>query len=163
MMQLNDNNSLFSGIKVLNARPNSSLTFLGDAQNSNSSGDTLCMYSWASVPGYSAFGQYTAVNNAALNPFVYTGFRPAFLLIKSKSNHNWLIQDTTRSPFNPANLDLYPDRTVSENVRNKIDFLCNGFRLRESFAESGSNHTYIYAAFAENPFGGENVSPANAR
>jgi hypothetical protein len=135
------------------------------ATATNNDGVPLVAYNFAPVPGYSAFGSYTAVNNGDKNPFVYLGFRPAFLLIKAtNSNYSWLIQDSTRNPANPANLDLYSNTTAGENsARNQIDFLSNGFKLRSSYAESGSNNTYVYAAFAENPAGGLNVSPANAR
>ena len=71
-----------------------------------------------------------------------------------------MINDTERSPYNVANQILYPDLTNSEGLTGDIDFLSNGFKLRTNQWNIG---TFMYAAFAENPFGGSNVSPANAR
>ena len=122
-------------------------------------------YCWAPVPGYSAFGSYTANGNAN-GPFVYTGFRPAFIMLKCSTNaFDWQIYDSTRSPNNPATLTLRPNQTAAEVTSgNDLDILSNGFKPRDNGSiNNNSGSTYVYACFAENPFGGENVSPANAR
>ena len=120
-------------------------------------------YVWQSIPGYSAFGSYTGNNNAD-GPFIYTGFRPAFVLRKATTGSlNWLIHDSTRSLNNPANTQLQPNTTLYEGAGNDVDILSNGFKLRSTNADGGSAGTYIYACFAENPFGGSNVVPAIAR
>jgi hypothetical protein len=124
-------------------------------------------YVWQSVPGYSAFGSYTG-NNSDDGPFIYTGMRSAFVMIKrTDANGNWYVWDSTRDINNPCYHHLIPDATNPENTNsghgNQIDILSNGFKLRRNGGNTNAAGTYIYAAFAENPFGGENVPPATAR
>ena len=120
-------------------------------------------YSWTAIPGYSAFGSYTG-NGSADGPFVYLGFRPAFVLIKSSNTtYQWMIVDSTRNVTNPVNSYLFPNLTNAEQTASTfdLDFVSNGFKLRSSTAtdNNASGITYIYAAFAENPF----QSPVTAR
>ena len=113
-------------------------------------------YCWAPVAGYSAFGSYTG-NGSTDGPFIYTGFRPAFVLTKrSDSTGNWYLWDNKRiiSANGDAGL-LYPDSSLAESDYDAsgIDLLSNGFKLRNTdSSENASGGTYIYAAFAENPF-----------
>jgi hypothetical protein len=123
----------------------------------NNSGDTFVAYCFAEVSGYSKFGSYTG-NSSADGPFVYCGFKPAFLMIKASSlaGESWYIVDSTRSPYNAAILYLVPNTIVAEaspGAAQFFDFLSNGFKLRVngSFSNS-SGETYIYMAFASNPF-----------
>jgi hypothetical protein len=106
-------------------------------------------------------------NGSADGPFVYTGFRPAFVLIKRKDNSfggEWSIFDTARNTTNPADLLLSPTTTGDERTGQAVDFLSNGFKIRKAGDWYNQlNGQYIYAAFAENPFGGENTPPATAR
>ena len=99
--------------------------------------------------------------------FVYTGFKPAFVLTKaSSSTGQWIIHDTARDPFNQANRLLYPSLSNAEenNISDQIDILSNGFKIRATgSAINGSGVTYIYMAFAENPLVGTNNIPATAR
>ena len=142
------------------------------AENMNCDGQTHLAHVWTPVPGYSAFGTYTGNGNAD-GPFIYTGFRPAFVLLKNNTGANpWSIYDSSRNLYNPVSNKLYPSGTGSENnapngadpSSNLIDFLSNGFKFRTNSGNTNFNTaSYIYAAFAENPFGGSNVSPANAR
>ena len=131
------------------------------------------MYLWHSVPGYSAFGSYNGGGSGSNpnydGPFVYLGFRPAWLLIK-RSNAGgdpWVLLDSSRDKHNFAFRALHSDSTngeVSSGDQYAIDFLSNGFKIRSSNAAiNNSSGTYVYAAFAENPFGGENAPPATAR
>jgi len=116
-------------------------------------------YSFTSVAGYSAFGSYPT-NGSADGPFVYTGFRPRWALLKESSSNGelWVIYDTERNPFNVMGKQLYPalnaaeaDATASTHAR--IDFLSNGFKIRGSHSSINTNgETVIYAAFAEHPF-----------
>ena len=116
---------------------------------------TMVAYCWTPIAGYSAFGSYTG-NGSADGPFVYTGFRPKYLLIKSSSSaQSWEIRDSTREPYNDGDRTvLWADLSNAEVVDAfPIDFLSNGFKARS--AGSGTNSsgvTYIYMAFAENPF-----------
>jgi hypothetical protein len=115
--------------------------------------DTCVAYCWAPVAGYSAFGKYTG-NGSADGPFIYTGFRPRWLMIKSSSGaFNWFIEDSSRNTTNVTGLDLSPNLSDAEaNNSPTFDFLSNGFKLRNTYtSQNGSGSTYIYAAFAENP------------
>ena len=132
---------------------------------SNASGSTYVAYCFAEVEGYSKFGSYTGNSNAD-GPFVYCGFRPAFVLIKSKtSGENWHIKDSSRGSYNPMAATLFANLSNSEsNLTNSIDFLSNGFKIRSnSWSGENSSNTFIFAAFAEHPFGGSGISPATAR
>ena len=122
-------------------------------------------YCFRSITGFSQAGQYTG-NGASNGTFVYTGFAPSFIMIKNTdlSAENWLIHDNARRTFNPNNTFLYPNLDVVEAVNNSypIDFLSNGFKLRNSNDQwNGSGHPYIYLAFGQSMVGSNNV-PANA-
>jgi hypothetical protein len=114
-------------------------------------------YCWAPVAGYSAFGSY-ASNNSTDGPFIYTGFRPKFIMIKitSGGTGNWEIFDTSRNTFNRMDLLLLPsDASTESNSYGSyyIDAVSNGFKIRGNGAGfNGSGETLIYAAFAEAPF-----------
>jgi len=124
---------------------------------------TYVAYCWAEVPGYSSFGSYSG-NDSANGPFVYCGFKPAWVLVKRiDSAASWALVDNTRSAYNVVDNVLFPDFSDAESTSDTaIDLLSNGFKLR-SAQRNFSGATYIYAAFAEHPFGGSNVSPATAR
>jgi hypothetical protein len=127
--------------------PSSTLITLGDTVGINQSGQTYVAYCFAPVSGYSSFGSYVGGSN----PFVYLGFRPRFILFKATSAGNWDIYDSSRTPYNEANLTLSPNLSGAEYNAGAfgIDLLSNGFKL-----DGGQNAstTYIYAALAENPF-----------
>jgi len=119
------------------------------------------------VEGYSSFGNYVG-NNSADGPFLYTGFKPAFLMIKSTGVQDWRIYDNVRSPYNVMANRLWPNLTNVEGTSadGVLDFLSNGFKFRDNSAgtnNGGSSVTYLYMAFAENPFGGSGVAQAKAR
>jgi hypothetical protein len=121
----------------------------------NGNGNNLIAYCFAEVEGYSSFGKYTG-NGSTDGPFVYTGFRPAFILWKRiNTTSNWVIWDTSRSTYNPVNDALFPDGNFDESTgaAYDIDLLSNGFKLRTSNGTlNGSGDTDIYMALAENPF-----------
>jgi len=113
-------------------------------------------YCFAEIEGFSKFGSYTG-NGSNDGPFVYTGFRPAFVLIKrtDASGLSWYIKDTERNLYNVADLQLYANLTDAEATSSAAsnDMLSNGFKLRgTSGGVNASGGTYIYACFAENPF-----------
>lgn len=113
----------------------------------------LVAYLFAEVPGFSKFGRYTG-NGSMDGPFVHTGFRPAFLMVKRvDSTENWIIKDGLRLGHNPRNDSLYPNLTSGEFNDSQVDLLANGFKWRNINAGGNvSGGTYIYAAFAEAPF-----------
>jgi hypothetical protein len=121
----------------------------------NESGTDYIAYCFADVEGYSRFGSYTG-NGSTDGSFVYTGFRPAFLMVKvtNISGENWHMFDSTRAPYNVVVPRLIADGSTAENNNdNIIDFTSNGFKWRDSNpGYNGNNNTYIYMVFAENPF-----------
>jgi hypothetical protein len=131
-----------------------SQTYTFDAQI-NGNTNNLVAYCFAAVDGYSAFGKYTG-NGSTDGPFIYTGFRPRFILIKNATAvNNWGIIDTSRDTYNGAYQRQHPNLTVVDNTGAGIviDVLSNGFKCRNSDAlENQSGQTMIYAAFAEHPF-----------
>jgi hypothetical protein len=118
---------------------------------------TYVAYCFAQIAGFSAFGSYTG-NGSADGPFVYLGFRPKYVLIKcsSAATYNWNIYDSSRDLYNTTDDILQANTSATEftnDTSNPLDFLANGFKIRGSnAANNGSGATFIYAAFAENPF-----------
>jgi len=111
-------------------------------------------YCWAPVAGYSAFGTYTG-NNASDGPFVYTGFRPRFVMIKrTNTTGNWNITDTSRNPYNNTTVALRPNSTATESTVGTVYVqpLSNGFKITNNNTDTNGTGTYIYACWAEAPF-----------
>jgi hypothetical protein len=135
-----------------NTAPTSSVFTMGTYETN--SGSPFIAYCFAPIAGYSAFGSYTG-NGSTDGPFVYTGFRPRFLLTRrSDAVESWRIGDSSRSPYNAVQLELFANlANAEENNSNPIDYLSNGFKIRtSSSSHNASGGTYIYAAFAESPF-----------
>jgi len=112
-------------------------------------------YCWSTVEGYSKFSEYRGDGQNNNGPFVYTGFRPRWILIRSTAGgQDWLLFDTTRDPDNDSSiLKITPNETNGEVPHsNWIEILSNGFKLKTNAASINENGTkYIYSAFAENP------------
>jgi hypothetical protein len=147
----------------------SSTTFgIGSDTDWNASGESIIAYCFAEKKGFSKFGSYTGNGNAD-GTFVYTGFRPAFVIIKCTSTTtNWLMRDNKRDPFNESTTPLAPNLNARESAFspsfNEVDILSNGFKLRDSYVDQNqSGSTYIYMAFAENPFVTSTGIPTCAR
>jgi hypothetical protein len=123
----------------------------GSYDSTNVSGENYIAYCWHSVDGYSKVGSYSGNANAD-GTFVYTGFKPMWVMVKrTTSNHDWDIYDTKRSTFNPMDDRLRANDSVAEGDGGDIDFTSNGFKLRQTGNGNGSG-TYIYICFAETPF-----------
>jgi len=134
--------------------PTSSVFSLGTIVSSNRSGNDYVSYCFADVEGYSKFGSYTG-NGLPNGTFVYTGFRPAFVLVKNADVANsWRLWDNARPGYNLTNLYLSPDTFGGEGAINiDVDLISNGFKIRNTNSSiNGSGNNIIYAAFAENPF-----------
>jgi hypothetical protein len=145
--------------------PTSSVFSIGTDTALNRDGGTYVAYCWHGVDGYSKFGKYTGSSNAN-GTFVYTGFKPSFVLIKSTSTQYWMIQDSARWKFNPTDKPLFPANPDGESDlgAQNMDLLSNGFKCRStSDTQNDSSHTYIYMAFAEHPFVGDGTNPVTAR
>jgi len=135
-----------------NTSPTSTVFSIGTSVDVNASTNTYVAYCFAPIAGYSAFGSYTGNANAD-GPFVFTGFRPRFVMLKrTDSTADWLIIDSARNTYNAAGTFLYPNLSNAEDVTDRIDFVSNGFKLRTTAGPNNSGSTWIYAAFAEAPF-----------
>ena len=115
-------------------------------------------YVFAEIEGYSKIGSF--IGNASANgTFVYTGFRPAFVMFKNASDtRNWGLIDTARSTYNKTLSTLEPNLTNAPNTSDNFDFYSNGFRpVSTDPGGNGSGNTIVYVAFAENPFKNSNA------
>ena len=141
---------------------------LGSAGDTNGNGATFIAYCFANVEGYQKIGSYTANGSNFDNTFVYTGFKPAFIIIKRKDGGGgtaqWLMMDSKRIGYNQSNYRLYPNLNNLEITTDYIDFLSNGFKIRDNGNDFGaSGGQYIYLAVAEAPLVGSNNVPCTAR
>ena len=138
-----------------NTTPTSSVFSIGATTATNENGGTYVAYCFAEIPGYSAFGSYTG-NASADGPFIYLGFRPRFIMIKNATTagYGWVMEDTSRDPYNTQGIYLLANTSGTEGTTIYIDYLSNGFKVRTGTqpAINNSGDTFIYAAFAENPF-----------
>jgi hypothetical protein len=160
-LRLNSTDSYGSagGVAWQSTAPTSSVVSIGSSNQLNVNNSTNIAYCFAPVEGYSAMGSYTGNGNAAIKPFIYLGFRPAFILIKASniSGKSWIICDYVRDGYNSNNADLAPDSVGGENnvvgAANSLDIFSNGFQLiSDNSRLNQSGATYIYYAVAENPF-----------
>ena len=156
---LNSTAAKATSSNIWDVAPTSTVFTVGNPQNGWAAGNAgsklYVFYCFSAISGYSDFGIYTG-NGSANGPFVYTGFRPRYVFVKSTSAvGNWVLHDTAREPYNLATTALYPNLSNAEttNANQAIDILSNGFKLRGTSGDVNTNGaTYIYAAFAENPF-----------
>ncbi len=156
---LNTTNAAIDNTTYYNdTEPTSTVFTLGGSNESNgTNGDTYIGYFFSEVAGYSKFGKYTG-NGSTDGTFVFTGFRPAFILWKpsTQAATNWVMVDNKRDTFNVVDAYLLAD--VGNNVSGAegdldlVDFLSNGFKLRQVSGNNESGQTIIYLAFAESPF-----------
>jgi hypothetical protein len=136
--------------------PTSSVFSIGTDSDLNASGGTYVAYCFAQVAGYSAFGSYTG-NGSTDGPFVYTGFKPKFILRKSSTQaYGWYMDDTSRNSYNVIKDFIRADSSGAETINDvnyAVDILSNGFKVRSShITQNNTGDTYIYMAFAETPF-----------
>ena len=131
-------------------------------------GRELIMYMWHDVPGLQKFGKYKASAASSAypgGPFVYCGFRPAIVMYKNTSSTEaWSIVDASQDPDNPQESMLLPSATNSKLTSNAVDLLSNGFKVRTTNnPNTGDNHMYVYAAWAEAPLNILYGAQSNAR
>jgi hypothetical protein len=152
-IQLNTSAASASAPTVFTSAPTSSVINIGTGTAINQSSATYVAYCWSEISGFSKMGSYTG-NGSTDGPFVYTGFRPKFILTKrTDATSDWWIQDTARSPRNASNALLFPNLANAEYTTAGVEFdiLSNGFKPRNT-GHNISSGTYIYMAFAESPF-----------
>jgi len=144
--------------------PTSSVFSVGTAVNCNGSGNTYVAYCFAEKKGFSKIGSYVGNGNAD-GTFIYTGFKPAFIMIKrTDSSASWVMFDSKRLGYNVANYQLYANSNTSYGNNVLLDITSQGFKCRANHLDvNGSGATYIYMAFAEAPLVSSNGVPATAR
>ena len=163
-----DNNGAFSTSSAVwnNTTPTNSVFYVGSDNRANGSGNAMIAYCFAEKKGYSKFGSYTGNGNND-GTFVYTGFKPAWIMTKMSSGvQTWNIFDNRRNGYNPTERNLQANLSNAEDTGRDLDILSNGFKQRNGGAEgNGNGSTYIYMAFAEEPLVanvGQSI-PATAR
>jgi len=143
--------------------PTSSVFTVGGEDTSNKNTKNYVAYCWTDIPGYSRVGTFNGNANAD-GSFVYTGFRPQWLMIKGLDVGNgWTVWDSARSVRNPLDTALFWNTTGADDTGNTIDFLSNGFKPRSTNADFNGSNIYGYLAFAEHPFNGDGTNPCTAR
>ena len=149
-----------------NTEPTTSVISVNNANGTNGSSKNLIFYCFAEKKGFSKFSSYVG-NGSTDGTFVYTGFKPAFVIMKRSTTGDtasWYTYDNKRDSFNTMTKNVFPNLNNAENddANNNLDFLSNGFKIRTtSGARNGNGITFIYMAFAEEPLVGDN--PATAR
>jgi len=147
--------------------PTSSVFTVGTNTRVNANSDTIIAYLFAEKKGFSKFGSYTGNGSASNGPFIFTGFKPAFVLCKNTGNSGaqWLMVDNKRVGINPIENYLQSNSTSAEGSDTaNFDFLSNGFKCRSTNSWSNqSGYSIIYMAFSENPFTTSSGIPACAR
>ena len=156
---------------VWDAVPTPTVFSVGSATGTNSTGVKYIAYCWSPIEGFSKFGSYTGnATSTGDGTFVYTGFKPAWLMVKrtSGTTGNWVIMDSTRSPINPVATFFNADgKSEVTTAARQTDFLSNGFKFRGNNPATNASASYVYFAFAEHPFIGSQTlkgfSPVTAR
>jgi hypothetical protein len=153
-LDLNQTSAAGTASSVWNdTAPTSTVWTVGTNGEVNTSTATYVCYAWAEIAGFSRFGSYTG-NGSTDGPFIYTGFRPRYVMIKRTNvSNSWVVIDAARNTYNVSDTSVYPDLTSAGDTGVfGVDFLSNGFKLRYTPTEvNGSGSTYIYACFAEHP------------
>ena len=160
---LNTTSAKASASSMFNALPGSTVFTVGDNAAVNDNG-AMIAYCWHSVKGYSQFGTYTGNGNAD-GPFIFTGFKPAFVMQKNVSEtQGWQLQDNKRDGYNGDNDLVQPHSNANESGVNRINILSNGFKvITTDNGQNKNSNVYIYMAFAESPFVNSNGVPTNGR
>ena len=153
-----------TGTQFNSTVPTSSVFSIGSNNNMNQNNNSFVAYSFTNIKGFSKFGGYTGNGNAD-GTFVYTGFKPAFVMVKlvSAAGEDWFICDNKREGYNAENNRLLPNLNSAESTDSPIDILSNGFKARTSGANVNAGEDYLYAAFAEEPLVASNFNVATAR
>jgi len=166
-VSVNSTGAQYGASGVFGGTFTSTLLKVENDTGANRNTSPMIAYCFAEKQGYSKFGKYVGNGNAN-GAFVYTGFKPAFVMIKNASaNTNWYMWDNKRSSFNPIKDGLNPNTNNATQgaAYDMVDFLSNGFKIR-AYADgtwNGSGNSYIYMAFAENPFVTSTGIPTTAR
>ena len=167
---INNTNAPASSATDFNSTaPTSTVFSVGTNARTNASSATYVAYCWHGVLGFSQFGKFVGNGNAD-GPFIYTGFKPAWIVFKANRITNWYHNDGARSPFNPVTIGIDLNTSAVEYdggvyVGGGVDYLSNGFKIRQTTG-LGYNYTgeeIYYMCFAEHPFVGDGTNPVTAR
>ena len=166
-IKINSTGGVSSNTSIFPTLPDATKIYFGSGGDVNQSGVQYICYAFKNVNGYSKSGSYKG-NGDNNGSFVYTGFKPAFTIIKNTTTagYDWVMDDVKRSPFNEMNNTLYANANYVEYTGGAygIDYLSNGFKIRDDHANyNKAGDTYIYTAFAKAPLVGSNNIPATAR
>tara|TARA_R100001440_G_scaffold40339_1_gene60028 strand:- start:46 stop:1101 length:1056 start_codon:yes stop_codon:yes gene_type:complete len=164
-LHLNEDGAVETSSAIWNdTAPTSSVFTVGTNTKCNTDDTDYIAYAFAEKVGYSKFGQYSGNGNSD-GTYVYTGFRPSFVIVKNSStgNNEWVMHDNKRNTFNPTNKELVADNNYAEYDDVRFDFLSNGFKVRDNvgYVNSGGD-AYVYMAFGQSIVSSTNVV-ANAR
>ena len=160
-LQLNTDSDLITSSTIWNnTSPTATVVSIGTSSGVNSSNAIYTAYCFKSVAGFSKIGSYEGNNSSSDNAFVFTGFLPSFLLIKNiDADEDWTIRDIEHSGYytdraNPIPIGVRPSSSANATGGSafNIDFVSNGFKVRGNNADVGASNTYVYLAFASNPF-----------
>ena len=173
-MKINDTAARDGGDYVFNTAADSNYVYVGNNNEVNGDGNSIIMYAFHDVTGYSKFGSYTGNATIPNGPFVYTGFKPSLVLLKNMdATEPWILIDTTRDTNGNVmtrkmgihSTDIEDGVSGQGDANyNKIDILSNGFKCRSNNgASNGSGNTFMYMAFAEEPLVTSGGVPATAR
>ena len=163
-LNLSSNGATVDAVAWFNdTAPTSSVFTVGTTNDINGDGRTYIHYVFTEIQGYSKFGSYTGNGSTSDGAFVYTGFSPAWVLMKrTGGTEAWMLVDNKRPGFNVIDDVLEPDDSAAEGASTDIDLLSNGFKLRKDNSNV-SGEKYIYMAFAQHPFVSSKGVPATAR
>ena len=156
-LELNESGAQINDSRMMNnTAPTSTVFSLRNDGSTNSSGRNYIAYCFAEIPGYNKFGMYRGTGGTENNTLVFCGFRPQWIMVKKiTGGENWQQRDTVRETTNVTTLRLQPNNNTNEGQTNgdRIDIYSCGFKPRDGAGQFGENNsTYVYWAFAENPF-----------
>ena len=164
-MYFNTNGATAATVQAWNnTSPTSSVFSLGNSSEVNGSGTTMIGYCFSEVKGYSKISHFIG-NGSTDGSYIYCGFKPAWVMIKRTDGANsWVIYDNKREGYNVDNDALQVNGNNAEGTSDDIDLLSNGFKMRTSgVGENGSGNSYIFMAFASEPFTTSTGIPTCAR
>ena len=165
---LNGQDASFSAGDFNNTTPTSSVFSVGSSTGVNGSGNNIIAFTFAEITGYSKFNTYSG-NGGSAGPFVYCGFKPAYLMIKriESGGDGWAVFDSARDPYNGVQYYEFVNNGSPEGSGTvRLDFLSNGFKLRQGSSNSSwnaDNKNFLFMAFASNPFVSSSGVPNTAR
>jgi hypothetical protein len=163
-LELNNTEAFTTNTDNMTALPDATKINMAVSTQNNGNGNNYVGYFFQEKQGYSKFGSYVGNNNTD-GPFIYTGFKPAFIIVKPISGvEHWTMYDNKRIGYNPTNYQLYPNLSSTEATLSELDIVSNGFKIRSQTGRlNSSGVTMIYMCFAEAPLVGTNGVTAKAR